>query len=439
MATMSADLIADEAVRMAVEDSEKGERGKAAPVSMHFTDFTIVDPLYKPINHKPINFKHIGDQQLQQFTEGMLSLMERHPAPLYITVDVLLNFFMDESIDDMKAAVRSMTDAALESGRHRITFSTCRYAPDMEKWWSQIGDLNRFIRQLTAEVGEQPLSCHKVFLIAKGQQLATCSAMYDEWYTKKSLGRMPTEAAVNICVHWVRTHHEKAYNKPRQPTELKKSAHLPLPIPLGLTEEYYNCEYMVAMLRSRGMYMGRRPRSAARRGTQRRGSHRTVSRDRSDSVVSFARPRGGRSPNSVGALERLLNKVAKGEKPSNTDPHAKERETSRVTGRIAMLYKAKCEEVTRLSVEIESMRLELELQKDRKDIEMEAEVLRLKKENTYFRQMQDHYDKHTARLGKLKDSVVEENKQLYEELQLLKLSKKERRAERKELKKRKYK
>ncbi len=144
---------------------------------------------------------------------------------------------------------------------------------------------------------------------------------------------------------------------------------------------------------------------------------------------------------SVGALERLLNRVARGGKASNRvrDPHAKERETSKVMGRIAVLYRAKCEEVTKLSAKIESISLELELQKEKKDIEIESEVLRLKKENTYFRQLQDHYDKHTARLGKLKDSIVHENKQLYEELQLLKLSKKERRAEMKEMKKRKYK
>ena len=52
--------------------------------------------------------------------------------------------------------------------------------------------------------------------------------------------------------------------------------------------------------------------------------------------------------------------------------------------------------------------------------------------------MQDHFDKHSARLGKLKDSLVYENKQLSEELQLLKLNKRERRAARKQMKRRKY-
>ena len=80
----------------------------------------------------------------------------------------------------------------------------------------------------------------------------------------------------------------------------------------------------------------------------------------------------------------------------------------------------------------------MELIKESKDVKMEAELLKLQKENSYFRNMQDHFDKHSARLGKLKDSLVYENKQLSEELQLLKLSKRERRAARKQMKRRKY-
>ena len=429
-------MLVEEAVSMVQDELDRGEKSKRAPIAMHFSDYEITEPIPKP--KLPIVFKCVKDQPMQQFIEGLLSLMERHESPLHITLDVMCAFFMEETLDDIKAGVECLSAAAVESGKHRLTFSTCRFPPDQERFWPELGDMNAFLRRHTAAIGEQPLSCHKVFLCPQGDQLATFAQMYEEFFSKTSLGRTPTDAAINITVHWLKMHHEKAYLKARQPSELKKHPHLPPPLPLGLTTEYINDKYMTAILKSRGMFRARRTRSAARRGGQRRGSHRTISRERSDSMVSGARPRGGRSPNSVGALERLLNRVAREGRTSSRDPHAKERESARITGQVAQLYKSKCEEVAQLSVELEALRLEMELIKESKDVKMEAELLKLQKENSYFRNMQDHFDKHSARLGKLKDSLVYENKQLSEELQLLKLSKRERRAARKQMKRRKY-
>ena len=408
------------------------EKEKESPIYMHFSDYTIIGTVgqkHPKIPH--IVYKEIKNQNFQEFCEGLLALMEREQRRLYITVDVLLAVFLEETQDDIESAIKAVTEAAEVSGRHQVTWSTARYAPDLERHWPDINDLNTFVRNHNARCGLQALSLHKIFLQPAGNgQYVTFAQMYEEFFSKKSLGRTPTEAAAALTRIWLTQHFQSAYNKPPQPSD-KQLHPLALPLPLGMSPDFTNDEHMLNILKSRGLYRGRRSRSATKRTQQRKGSHRTLSRHRSDSMVSGARrEQGARSPNSVGLLERLLHRVARG-RHSGRDPHGQERESARISEKISELYHAKCYELTQLNVAHESLKLEFDLLKERREVEAETEILRLKSENEHLRKLNDHTDKQYDRLARIKNDLYEENKRLYEDMEMLRLSKKERRAAKK--------
>ena len=393
---------------------------ETGPIHLHYSDFDIETPA-----GSKVKFIRMKEKSLQEFAEMLLSTMEREEREMYITVDVLTAFFLDESFTDITSVIKAVTEAAIESNKHRISWSSMRFYPDAERYWVEIGDLNTWIRKYTAQIGEQCYSLHKIYLKPKGNQLFTFAEMYNEWWHKSALGQVPSDAAAVVNATWTVKHHENAYKSPRMPREPRTEV-LPIPCPLGMTDEYTKDEKILSILKVRGLYRGRRTRSASRRSATRKGSHRTISRDRSDSLVSGARPRGARSPNSVSALERLLNRVAR--MPRRDDPHSAEREAAKVTSRIAEMYTGKCQEVTKYQLECESLRLEMELIREARDIKMEGEVAKLKDENRYLKQAQSRSDRLADKLTDIKESLRFENEKLYEELQLLKLSKKERRA-----------
>ena len=417
-----------EEAQMQVEP-EKEKESRESPIYMHFSDYTVDETGVSKSPH--IVLKEIKNQNFQEFCEGLLSLMERERRPLFITIDVMLAVFLEETQEDLESAIKAVSEAAEMSGRHRVTWSTARYAPDLERHWPDINDLNTFIRNHTARCGLQALSLHKIFLQPAGNgQFVTFSQMYEEYFTKKSLGRTPTEAAATLTKIWLGQHFQSAYKNPPKPSD-KQLHPLALPLPLGMSPDYVNDEYLLSILKSRGLYRGRRSRSASKKTQQRKGSHRTLSRERSDSMVSGARrAQGARSPNSIGLLERLLHRVARG-RTSTRDPHGQERESARISEKISELYHAKCFELTQLNVAHESLKLELELLKEKREVESETEILRLKAENEHLRRLNDYTDKQYDRLARIKQDLYDENKKLYEDMESLRLSKKERRAAKK--------
>ena len=56
--------------------------------------------------------------------------------------------------------------------------------------------------------------------------------------------------------------------------------------------------------------------------------------------------------------------------PKKDDPHASERKTAKVTSRMAELFTGKCQELRRVQLEEESLRLELELVREARDVKM---------------------------------------------------------------------
>ncbi len=399
---------------------------ETGPLHLHYADFNIETPA-----GARVKYVLLKEKSLQQFGEALMSAMETEQRAMFITVDVLSAFIYDESFEDITSVIKAVTEAAMESGRHRIVWSTLRHSPDAERYWSDIGDLNCWIRRYTAEIGEQNINLHKLYLKPRGNQLYTFAEMYLEWWHKSSLGSTPSEAAGVVNAEWVEKHHARGFSTPRMPRE-PRSDPLAIPAPLGMTPDFVNDEKLLAMLKSRGLYRGRQSRSATRRSTTRKGSHRTLSRDRADSLVSGGRRHGGaRTPDSVSALERLLNRVAR--MPRRNDPHSTERETVKVTTRIAELYREKCNQLTKVQLECESLRLELELVREAQDVKAEAELTKLRDENRYLREAQVRSDRLADKLSDIKEDLRHENSKLYDELQLLKMSKRERRAHKKNL------
>ena len=412
------------------ESSQKGEKVKETwdtPLHVHLSDFEI-----KCKSTEGVIFKVAKENTLTEFTEGVLAAFEETKRPMCITVDVLNRYFLEEESEDIESAVKSISEAAAASGIHRVTFSTVRYSPDLARHWADLHLLNNFIRQYTSQRGEQPLNLHKIYLAPSGGQFVTQGLMYHEFFERSSLGRNPSESAVFVNAHWVDKHHKSAYFNVLKPSG-KQVAMLPLPIPLGMTASFTEDEIYLNILKSRGLYRGKRSRSMSRVNNRRKVSHRTRSRERSDSCVSGARPRGERSPHSISVLERLLNRVSKG--GSRRDPHGKERETHKLSERVATLYQEKCAQVTQLQVEVETCRLELELLKDKKQVEFDAQILTYKQDNAKLRHQLDQMDNWNYKLGKMKDGIDDQNDKLINELQLLKMSKKERRAAKREQRK----
>ncbi len=425
----TADVWADEAVA-AARNEAMDEDAQDAPLRIHICDFEIKQ---SPHTKFPILFKTIGDETLETFTEKTLKWMEDEQRPMYISADILPAFFMESHNDELMEAVRTLTEAAISGGKHRITFSTARYPPDYERHWSAISDLNNELRKYTQDVGEQSLSIHKAFLCPQDGVLVCFAAMYEEFFKKSSLGKTPSELAGEIVGGWVESHHQHAYKHDRRPRS-RVLAPLPLPLPISMTREWANDEYMVRLLKSRGLFRGRRTRSTSRRAPPRRASHRTISRDRADSLVSGARPNGGRSPMSNGCLERLLHQVQRSGR--TRDQYTRERECSKVTSRISSLYREKCEEVVSLRVEIETLKLQLELAKDKQEGERELETNQLRLEIKRLREAEKWQDAAYDKLARVKDSLLCDNKALEQEMENLRLSKKERRQKKKEKKNR---
>ena len=427
----SADNIAQEAIEAARGEKRKSlEIEEAQPIHMHVADYHLEQWIYEP----EILFKQTGEESLDQFVEENISMMETESRPLYITYDIIINFFMEASEEELFKAMKTLMDFAINSGRHRVTFSTGRYCADFERHWASLSDVNNEVRRMTQEAGEQSLSLHKCFLSVQEGALATSAATYAEFQSKKSLGRMPSELAEQTLLNWIQRHHAHAYQQPRRPKR-KVLAPLPLPLPVSLTHEYANDQFMVSILKSRGMFRGRRTRSSSRRAPPRRSSHRTVSRERSDSLVSGARtgPNGARSPNSLGILERLLQRVSKG----GRDQFTREREVEKVTGRIAAMYQQKCTDLTRLSIDFESLRLEMDLIKEKAESEKEAEIRSLRLELKRLKEEASWESSAYDKLFKIKDALHCENLQLKEDIENMKLSKRERRKAKKEKKRNK--
>lgn len=418
--TSIADVIANEAIKVRAEECWD-------PIRLHITDFHIEQ---SPLTNTPVDIRLVKEESLEQFCEATIALMENEKHPLHISVDCLHQYFMEESTDDLMAAVRAVTDAAVESKRHRVTFSTLRYCPDLERHWSCLGQLNNRIRQHTIDSGEQLLSLHKIFLNPRSGSLETFGETYEEFARKSSLGSTPSELGAQIVLSWVVRHHQNAYMATRVTDNQKKLAPLPMPIPLSMSPDYASSDFMVSVLKSRGMFCGRRTRSTSRRGAPRRTSHRTISRDRSNSAVSGARPRGARSPASLGALERLLHQVSRNDASSHHQN--RERDAGRVTDRLALLYRQKCEENTRLSLEVESQKLEIDLLHE-KNRERESELVNVRAE---VQNLRNTIQWQEARTDRIKGELNQENRLLEDELANLKLSKKGKKQAKKEKRRR---
>ena len=414
------DLLVDEAMEMARSNKPNGEKEK--PFHLHIADYPV------EYNGPEVTIRTAEEDSLCEFTEGLLAAMEATDRPMLITIDIINRYFMQEELEDMKAAITSLSEAAVTSGKHRITWSTMRFCPDLERFWGEVNVLNTFIRNTTVKTGEQMLSLHKIYLAPANGQVVTCPENYKEFVDKSSLGRNPSIKGVAINIDWVVKHHKGAYFHPRNPSE-RVVGDLTTPIPLGLTAAFTNNVIFLNMLKSRGLYRGRKVRSVSRGNLRRRTSHRTRSRERSDSCVSGARPRGERSPVSISILERLLNRVATG--GSTQSRKGQERETRKVTEKIANMYQAKCNEVTQLAIDLETMKLELDLMKEKKKMELDEQSSMVRRENEHLKQALDWADDNVMRLEQTRDSMHKENMALIEELQLVKMNKKDRRAAKK--------
>ena len=412
------------------QESSRGRRGekeKEECLHLHISDFSIHGQ-----ENEDVVFRKADEESLSEFTEGILAALEAAERPMRITIDVLTRFYVEEQLEDMQDAIKNIVEAAMATGgRHRVTFSSVRFSPELEKFWSEIQELNLFIRKYTAISGEQPLNLMKIFLAPYNGHYVSFGVRYKEYVENKSLGRTPSDNGASTVALWVIKHHRSAYRQPPKPSD-KQPAMLPLPLPLGVSADYTENPIMLEILKARGMFYGKRNRSASRSTGRRRTSHRTRSRERSDSMVSLARPRGGRSPQSINALERLLNRVWK---YNNQDPEEREREQQKITGKVATIFKEKCREVTQLSVQLETIKLEYEITQEKKLKEMELECNELRQQNDQLRRHSDAMDRLTTKLTRMKEDLVQENAQLQDELQLLRMSKKERRAARKAAKK----
>lgn len=428
MAKTADDWAADAVETARVEVMEQEEE---QPLRVHISDFEIVET--RATNY-PIVYKTVGDVSMSTFTQETLDWMRDEQRPMHISADIVHCFFMEEQNEDLMATIRCLTEAAIEGGKHRISFSTARYNPDGERHWFSLSELNNEIRSYTQLIGEQSLSLHKAFLSPENGVLACFAQCYEEFYRKTSLGKTPSDLGVQIVIGWITQHHQHAYVHQRRPKK-RILAPLPMPLPISMTKAWYEDEYMVRLLKSRGLFRGRRTRSTSRHAPPRRTSHRTVSRERSDSQVSGARPNGGRSPMSNGCLERLLHQVTKGGR--TRDPYTREREASRVAGRISSLYQDKCAEVVSLRVEVETLKLQMDLMKDKREGDKELELNELRLELRRLKDNEKWQDASYDRLAKVKETLLYENKQLEEQLEDLKISKKERRQKKKEKKQRK--
>ncbi len=424
MATHSeVNTLVDEAMELARESQDRKKASeREGPFHLHITDF--------PIEYEgsDVAMRMADEDTLQSFTEGMIAALEATERPMLISIDVLNRFFMEETLADMKASIKAITEAAISSAKHRVTFSTMRFSPDLERFWCEAGQLNSFIRDYTAEIGEQPINLHKLYLQPHNGQFYTCTLHYREYVEKSALGRNPSQKGVSMNIDWVVRHHKTAYWKPRNPSN-KKLEELPLPVPLGLTGSYTDSVTFLNILKSRGLYRGRKARSVSRGNNRRKTSHRTKSRERCDSLVSGARPRGGRSPNSINILERLLNRVSKS--GGTADNQQKTRETQKMSEKISTLYQAKCSDLTRMAVELEATKLELDLLRESKKSELDAEISNLRKENEHHRQARYWAEENVSQLEKIKDTLHRDNQVLLSEVEKLRMNKKERRAAKK--------
>ncbi|MCP3665509.1 MAG: hypothetical protein GY696_23935 [Gammaproteobacteria bacterium] len=107
------------------------------PIRLQITDFPIKQ---SPLTNTPVRV--VQEKSLQEFCEATIALIEQERHPTNISIDCLTAYFMEESEDDIMAAIVSVSGAAVESKRHCVTFSTLRYCPEYKRHWTSLGQLN---------------------------------------------------------------------------------------------------------------------------------------------------------------------------------------------------------------------------------------------------------------------------------------------------------
>ncbi len=292
-------------------------RAMPEPIRLHLSDVNTCSRTWSN-SQTGIQWIHISDATMEIFVERVMSfLAEKHPHN--ITISAFQLYLHEESPEDMMKSITNIIMEAQASDRHRVTISSLRFNPEDERIWCTIGELNQQIRDLHIKHNLQPLALHKIFIVKDDRVngYVVKGNHFIEFNERRSLGSSPSEKAVQLIADWVIRHHATGIDNSNI-IPLKKDQGVMVPCPLGLSSQFYNDEKLASFLKSRGLFV-RQSRSATRKPTLRRTSHRTISRLRPESHNGRA-PRQGRSatPGSIRNLEKLLTNVAK---ERQADPH----------------------------------------------------------------------------------------------------------------------
>ena len=286
----------------------------------------------------------------------------------------------EETIDDLKEAVDNIVEAWKANTRHRVVFTTSVFIPNEVEQWPLVAEFNAHVMKANASMQMQPLRLHRIFLVKQAGENILCvdGRKFIEHIAKHGLGSTVTIEALKTAVKWLLLHHKKGmFNKEVPPSNMDNAGIQPTP--LGYTSGYYDVPEMAKIMKTRGLFVSRRSRSASRK--------RLGSSDKPPKrVLSTEQGRTPRKQRIVGKeLEEptqiLLRKVSEAYR-LNADMYNMDRSAEREKERakldaIFLLFAEKSERLKKLEKEYNEL-LQIRTPVSKDPTKQEAEIKRLR-------------------------------------------------------------
>ena len=121
--------------------------------------------------------------------EEVLKLVNSSTVPLRVIADVWQNAIGKKTVAELIGLMTEFEEnLKSKASNHKVAIATCLFAPDLEKYWEDISQLNEAVKDYNIRSNIAPLNLHKAGAWSRSGYYRVVQHRHKEYNNDKSLG-----------------------------------------------------------------------------------------------------------------------------------------------------------------------------------------------------------------------------------------------------------
>ena len=137
----------------------------------------------------PIDWISFSGAKPRFLFEEVLKLVNSSTVPLRVIADVWQNAIGKKTVAELIGLMTEFEEnLKSKASNHKVAIATCLFAPDLEKYWEDISQLNEAVKDYNIRSNIAPLNLHKAGAWSRSGYYRVVQHRHKEYNNDKSLG-----------------------------------------------------------------------------------------------------------------------------------------------------------------------------------------------------------------------------------------------------------